>query len=356
MDINAMKQNFAEELMKTAEQYGVDVSIYRNGNYSPDEILKALNGKMAEIAARQVQEIDEENQNRLIAEVRFDISEIIGRINRELLPKPMIRFIPVEAESTDIFDSKLGGVPYLPKNFPYPVGKEGAYKDIPLKLLVQLNFEKLPHIDPFPEKGILQIFCTCANDDEDELFGADYGMNYDDMTDQNGFRVIYHENIITDRSKLIDESDLPEFEFNGCNFPFDGEFLLETQEPEEYAATIQDGSFRKLLMKYCSEAAGTELNQISELEQAGFGNMDFLRYNDGQYCCIGGYPCFTQTDPRYFDDNLKKFDTLLFQLDSESEENGLIMWGDMGVANFFIPEENLKKCDFSQVLYNWDCC
>lgn len=356
MDINSMKQVIAEKMMKTTEQYGVDVSKYRNGNYSPDEILKALSGIMAEIAARQVQEIDEENQNRPIADVRFDISEIIQRINSELPPKPMIRFIPVEAESTDIFDSKLGGVPYLPKDFPYPVGKEGAYKDIPLRLLVQLNFEKLPHIEPFPEKGILQIFCTCADDEEDELFGADYGMNYDDMTDQNGFRVIYHKNIITDRSKLIDENDLPEFEFNGCNFPFDGEFLIEPKEPEEYAATIQDGTFRKLLMKYCSEAAGTELNEISELEQAGFGNMDFLRHNEGQYCCIGGYPCFTQTDPRYFDDNLKKFDTLLFQLDSESEENGMIMWGDMGVANFFIPEENLRKCDFSQVLYNWDCC
>ena len=27
-----------------------------------------------------------------------------------------------------------------------------------------------------------------------------------------------------------------------------------------------------------------------------------------------------------------------------------------GVANFFIPRANLERLDFSQVLYNWDCC
>ncbi|MDE5859478.1 MAG: DUF1963 domain-containing protein, partial [Oscillospiraceae bacterium] len=32
-----------------------------------------------------------------------------------------------------------------------------------------------------------------------------------------------------------------------------------------------------------------------------------------------------------------------------------IMWGDMGVANFFISENDLKNLDFSKVAYNWDC-
>lgn len=355
MDTNEMKQIIAEKMMRSAEQYGYDVSIYKFGDYSTDEIINALSNLMRDIAKKQEQEIESEKQSCSVNEVKYDISEIIRRINLELPKKPMLRFIPKEADCTDIFDSKLGGVPYMPKSFPYPVGKEGDYKGIPLRLLVQLNFERLPHIEPFPEKGILQIFCTCADDDEDELFGGDYGMDFDNGTNQNGFRVIYHENIITDRSMLIDESNVPEFEFNGNNFPFDGEFLLEAKEPEEYEANLHDASFRRLLMKYCSETAGKELTELYELENAGFGNTDFLRQNGGQYCCMGGYPHFTQTDPRYFDESLEKYNTLLFQLDSESEENGLIMWGDMGIANFFIPEANLKKCDFSEVLYNWDC-
>ena len=32
-----------------------------------------------------------------------------------------------------------------------------------------------------------------------------------------------------------------------------------------------------------------------------------------------------------------------------------IMWGDMGIANFFINKEDLSKLDFSNVFYNWDC-
>jgi uncharacterized protein YwqG len=45
---------------------------------------------------------------------------------------------------------------------------------------------------------------------------------------------------------------------------------------------------------------------------------------------------------------------LLFQMDTDDEVG--IMWGDSGVANFFIIEEDLKNKDFSRVLYNWDCC
>ena len=40
-----------------------------------------------------------------------------------------------------------------------------------------------------------------------------------------------------------------------------------------------------------------------------------------------------------------------------NEENGCsILWGDCGVANFFISRTDLEKLDFSRVLYNWDCC
>ncbi|MDE5737177.1 MAG: DUF1963 domain-containing protein [Oscillospiraceae bacterium] len=69
---------------------------------------------------------------------------------------------------------------------------------------------------------------------------------------------------------------------------------------------------------------------------------------------IGGYPYFTQCEPR---EENSKYDFLLFQLDSECwQDNDRVMWGDMGIGNFFISSENLKKLDFSDVFYNWDCC
>ena len=49
---------------------------------------------------------------------------------------------------------------------------------------------------------------------------------------------------------------------------------------------------------------------------------------------------------------------MLLQVDSEfveGERRYLIIWGDCGIANFFIREKDLKVQDFSNILYNWDC-
>ena len=65
-----------------------------------------------------------------------------------------------------------------------------------------------------------------------------------------------------------------------------------------------------------------------------------------------GYPAFTQSDPREYHKKYGKYDTLLLQIDTDDG----IMWGDSGVANFFINKDDLKNMNFSSVLYNWDCC
>ena len=66
---------------------------------------------------------------------------------------------------------------------------------------------------------------------------------------------------------------------------------------------------------------------------------------------IGGYPGFTQWDPRGEGDS---HDVLLFQLDSDYHDSeDRVLWGDCGIGNFFINREKLKNCD---VIYNWDCC
>ena len=71
---------------------------------------------------------------------------------------------------------------------------------------------------------------------------------------------------------------------------------------------------------------------------------------------MGGYPYFTQNDPRE-GGRYPELDVLLFQIDSDGQDgHDLIVWGDCGVANFFISREDLKKRDFSKAGYNWDCC
>lgn len=51
-------------------------------------------------------------------------------------------------------------------------------------------------------------------------------------------------------------------------------------------------------------------------------------------------------------DEYNKYNTLLLQIDTDDD----IMWGDSGIANFFINKEDLENKNFKNILYNWDCC
>ena len=59
---------------------------------------------------------------------------------------------------------------------------------------------------------------------------------------------------------------------------------------------------------------------------------------------------------REYEEKYRVYDTLLFQMDSDYGDEDYVLWGDCGVGNFFIHQEDLKKRDFRKVLYNWDCC
>lgn len=78
----------------------------------------------------------------------------------------------------------------------------------------------------------------------------------------------------------------------------------------------------------------------------------YMKHFLGQGHKMGGYPYFTKQDPRERYPFLRKYDVLLLQIESD-DENG-IMWGDCGVANFFINSTNLANADFSDILYHWD--
>ncbi len=61
---------------------------------------------------------------------------------------------------------------------------------------------------------------------------------------------------------------------------------------------------------------------------------------------IGGYPFFTQTDPREWEEKYQQHDILLLQIDTDDSLN--IMWGDSGVANFFIKKRRFVNSKFFQ--------
>ncbi len=277
------------------------------------------------------------------------MTPLFARFNHRM----SVKLTPVR-EKTTVFDSKLGGVPYMPKDFDYPTVKEGEYCGKPLRFLAQLNFNTLPHLEFFPRKGILQFFAGC---DGDEL----YGIDFENSTSQNCWRVIYHAEITEDVTKLYSAEDMPEFK-DADNYPFEGEFLLKNSNPSLMKLTSTDYRFEEALVSACNETFGTSYERVFgpydeksvfHCEEALCDKVyEIMQEQMNEYGTrMGGYPYFTQEDPRSQDDSVKR-DILLLQIDSDDE----IMWGDCGVANFFISEEDLENKDFTDVLYNWDCC
>ena len=241
-----------------------------------------------------------------------------------------------------ITDSKVMGLPYIPKD-----------KDIPktstedqMLMIAQINCEDLKGLKDFPEKGILQFFVL---NDEDGLLGLDF----DNQTVQDSFRVIYHEKI----EEFYDENELKSI-YNPYNF----EESYITNDNESYKMNFEltsekerfEDMFYHIFRKICKEK-GLKQTQEDWLYRK---LLNFMQYSENYYSQCDGFAFFTQDDPREYNEEYKKFDTVLFQLNSEFDENTRnwkVCIGDAGVINFFINRENLKKKDFSEILYNWDC-
>ena len=71
----------------------------------------------------------------------------------------------------------------FPKQLNYPKSPEGN----PLVLLAQINFSETLLLENFPQEGILQFYIDSYHDL--------YGMNDEDLAEQNYFRVIYFNKI-----------------------------------------------------------------------------------------------------------------------------------------------------------------
>jgi len=256
-------------------------------------------------------------------ELPKSLEKFRGEIEKTM--KPHIK-IKLQEKETMPWESKLGGDPYLEVGMEYPKASNGEY----LRLLAQINFEEVPHLESFPQKGILQFYILA-----DDV----YGLALQDQCIQDTFRVIYIPDVVKNKENLIkDFSFLGELE-EDWYMPFSNEGKMEFSSEEYMPVSWEDYRFNEI---YGS------INLPEEVVDDYMENLS----SDG--CKIGGYPAFTQCDPRYYDKNLERFDTLLLQLDCEDECD--LMFGDAGVANFFINEEDLKKLDFTKVLYNWDCC
>ncbi len=259
---------------------------------------------------------------------RAELEPLKGNIETTIQPHIEIRY--QSEDRVILWHSKFGGRPYLPQSTPYPTTSNGQH----LFLLAQINFAQVPRLEPFPRKGILQFYI--ADDGQ-------YGMNYDDLTTQERFRVLFFPQVVEDEKELVTD-----FGF----LPKPTKFPISKPHSLTFArryAPISAGDYRfesAVLGKDISHSERT----LWEIQRVYFDGFDV-----GGEDKIGGYPEFLTKHDRY--DPREK------QARKEEEYEILLLqtsdtWfgGERGTLRFFIREQDLRKRDFSRVMYycDWD--
>ncbi|MCM1441681.1 MAG: YwqG family protein, partial [Roseburia sp.] len=218
--------------------------------------------------------------------------------------------------------------PYWPKKDKYPIGRNGE----PMIMIAQLNFSELPHLNGYPRKGILQFF---VNDAE-----------YNDTGDKN-IKVFYHERPVTEEYDMLNDIPRTTFQEKEYDFPFTGMYKITKGVMEKQCLQYSCEKFNSILNPIIEKNFHVSVKSLWDLPKSIYDRLLKKISENSWGTRIGGYPNFTQWDPRHGDE----YQTLLFQLDSEKG----IMWGDVGIANWFIDEKNLKVNNFNKVYFTWDC-
>ena len=270
---------------------------------------------------------------------------------RERTKCPAVRIHAEKADDLPLTASKFGGFPYWEDGADYPCTHEGEK----LLLLAQINFDEVDTSGTsLPKNGLLQFFVR-----DDDLCGCDFAPT----AVQNTYRVVYHP--ATDRAlsrealREMGISSSTELDYHSSCFPFFGEYALRFERFTDSigcCVSNYDRIFDEVMTSEFSEPL-TEGSVYKHFNSAEW--LYLVDAVDSFGHKMLGYPAFTQDDPRCdeeepasgHDCTLRHYDTLLLQIDSDSD----IMWGDSGVCNFFINSANLGRLDFSDVLYTWDC-
>ena len=271
-----------------------------------------------------------------------DINIVIEEIKKNNSHE-CINIIIEENNSLNLTDSKFGGLPYISTDSDTPKDSNGNQ----LALLAQINCSDLPENTLYPKDGLLQFWIS-RNDDFGLDDKKDYCVKYIKNIEDN----ITKESILNKYKLLVEENNEEYSPFNKKNTSFALKF-----EKGISTITSTDFLFEDIALKTIHTLSPDENIEdlYDDLERDVFNTL--FKAFSGVDHAIGAYPTFTQWDPRNPEEKDAYGITLLqveSHWDNDSNSSG-IMWGDSGVANFFINKEKLEHLNFEDVLFNWDC-
>lgn len=226
-----------------------------------------------------------------------------------------------------ITQSKFGGYPYTPAGFEYPRDENNQA----MVLLAQINFTDVPPTESFPEVGILRFYVA----DDDMIGATDYWQNEEELLAQKNYRVVYHQTIAThvplEGIPIISSS---EYVKDHIYAPYSISF-----EKKDDFLGIAGFDFEHLFGDCIYAVIDIEANREDEIIE------EYNHYTDTEYIDykLGGYANVIQEDIR---GELKHHQHYVQLLQMHTEP---------GALHFYIAPDDLKKRDFSKVIYGWSC-
>lgn len=246
-------------------------------------------------------------------------------------------------ENETLEQSKIGGVPFLKSLDDIPVD----VKNEPMMLLAQINLSELPEGQTvFPvNKGILQ-FWICGNDEG-------YGMGIESLEDTKNSKLIFIEDVTTTLTLDEIQSHFSQFEFEETPIS-GGAFKISYSLGKQYLSPA-DYRFQEIAVPIWNEVnPDMEIESIFDGYDGAVEAIYETLLPEQPIHQLGGYPYFTQEDPREFEEELQVYDQLLLQIDTDDDEGVDIAWGDGGISNILMKSEDLKAMNFEHYIYTWD--
>ena len=244
--------------------------------------------------------------------------------------------------------SKIGGKPYLPKNFIWPY-----YQELPLSFLAQINLEEVSSLDKdklLPSKGMLYFFYEleteewgyhpeskgCAKvfyfEDTSNFELIDFPKDMEDYYKISEFKVTFKSNISLPSYEnfylLLKEDDA--FKKHDISF---NDFISLYDE-----IFIPDNNYTKLLGH--PEVIQNPMEEECEAVTRGFD--------------MGGVESYPKKYQKEINSASKDW-ILLFQMDTVETSDYELMFGDSGHIYFWIKKEDLANKNFENIWLILQC-
>ena len=271
----------------------------------------------------------------------MDLKKIMAEMLTSLKKNEIIISTEFNNNSELVDKSKIGGKPYLPKDFVW-----SYYQELPLSFLAQINLEEVNSFDKdklLPSTGMLYFFY--------ELETEEWGYHPES---KGCAKVFYFEDtsnfeLINFPKDMKDYCEVPEFKVSfksNISLPSYENFYLILKEQDTFKK--QDISFKDFIPLY-DEIFIPDTNYTKLL-----GYPDVIQSSMEEQCAAitkGFYMGGIDSPKKYREEVIKdsKDWILLFQMDAIEVDDYELRFEDSGHIYFWIKKEDLKNKNFDNV-------